>query len=165
MRARFPTISGVVCPAESNRLFVADHGDAFDGEGVASVEPPQEDRQREYTVLVPQIDDDGNDVPGIRTPDVEAPLGTFTGWNAYRHVDGEPELFSGTGSTLPFPRSAEERAADGDGRPSIAERYASAGSYVGAVEAAAQRLVGERLLLPEDAADYVERARSEPALG
>ena len=127
------------------------------------MEPPQEDEQREYTVLVPQIDDDGNDVPGIRTPDVEAPLGTFTGRNAYRHVDGEPELFSGTGSTLPFARSAAERGG-GDARPSIAERYGSTGSYVSAVEAAAQRLVGERLLLPEDAARYVERARSEPAL-
>ncbi len=163
VRARFPAISDVVCPAESNRLFVTDHGDAFDSDGVASVEPPQEDGQREYTVLVPQIDDDGNDVPGIRTPDVEAPLGTFTGWNAYRHVDGEPELFSGTGATLPFARSAEERAASGDARPSIAERYAPDGSYVSAVEAAAQRLVSERLLLPEDAARYVERARLEPS--
>ena len=163
VHARFPTIAGVDCPPQSNRLFVTDRGPDFDEQGVPSVEPPVEDETREYAVLVPQIDDDGNDVPGIRTPDVAVPLGTLTGWNAYRDFDGEPELYAAIGSTLPFARTPEDRAA-GDPRPSLAERYRSRDAYVDAVQTAARDLISERLLLEEDAARYVERAKAEPSL-
>ena len=37
-----------------------------------------------YGVLVPQVDADGNDVGGIRSCIVEAPIGTYTGWNHVR---------------------------------------------------------------------------------
>ena len=39
---------------------------------------------KQYTVLVPSVDRDGNDVPGVRAPMVAAPLGTYTGWNLAR---------------------------------------------------------------------------------
>jgi len=52
--------------------------------------------------------------------------------------------------------------AAGDPRPSVAERYRSGADYVAAVEAAANQLVAERLLLAEDAERYIERARKEP---
>jgi hypothetical protein len=29
---------------------------------------------------VPQVDQDGNDIAGIRLPFLQAPLGTYTGW-------------------------------------------------------------------------------------
>ena len=34
-----------------------------------------------YPVLVPQTDSDGNDLTGIRFPDVAVPLATYTGWS------------------------------------------------------------------------------------
>ena len=42
-------------------------------------EPPQ--LGAPYRVLVPQVNADGNDVSGVRLPEVAVPLGTYTGWN------------------------------------------------------------------------------------
>jgi hypothetical protein len=39
-----------------------------------------------YPVLVPRVDADGNEVAGIRLPDVAVPTATSTGW-AERHAD------------------------------------------------------------------------------
>ena len=86
-----------------------------------------------------------------------ARLGTYTGWNVYR---AQPcELCDRDGSLIPFARARTERAAAGDPRPSLEERYGSRDNYVARVEAAAAALVAERLLLPADAAAYVEAAR------
>jgi len=68
------------------------------------------------------------------------------------------------GSFIPFAVTKEQRSATGDPRPSLAERYGTHSHYVKAVETAAERLVAERLLLPEDASAYVEAARNR-ALG
>ena len=70
--ARFPSIPGFTCPDEANRLYVQDHGPDFDG-GIVSIEPPQENPHKEYAVLVPQVDADGNEVPGVRMPTIEVP--------------------------------------------------------------------------------------------
>ncbi len=162
-KAGFPRIPGAECPAEASRVFVQDHGPDFDT-GILSKEPPGEDLDRQYTVLVPQVDGDGNEIPGIRTPDVEVPLATFTGWNFRHKGSAEKALFDVKGSHFPFARTAEEREASGDARRAIQERYPSRARYVRAVAAAAQRLMEQRLLLEEDVDRYVELAMSERAL-
>ncbi len=53
-----------------------------------------------------------------------------------------------------------EREARGDPRRSLEERYGSHAAYMAAVESAADDLLKARLLLPEDAAAYVARARA-----
>jgi hypothetical protein len=63
------------------------------------------------------------------------------------------------GSFLPFPKDPAERTAKQDPRPSLAERYGSRDAYVAKVAAAAQALVRDRLLLPQDAERYVAQAR------
>jgi Alpha/beta hydrolase domain len=63
------------------------------------------------------------------------------------------------GSFIPFARTKQEREAAGDPRPSLEERYGSRDAYVAKVEAAAEALVAERLLLPADAAAYVKAAK------
>jgi hypothetical protein len=96
---------------------------------------------------VPALDDDGNEVAGLRLPDVAAPLASYTGWNVRHPEIGAPdELLLRAGATLPFPRSAAERAATGDRRRSIEERYASREDYLGRVRAAATELVQARYL-------------------
>ena len=157
---RFPTIPAVTCPTEANRVFVQDHGSEFD-QGIQSNEPPGEDRSLEYTVLVSQVDADGNEISGIRLPDVEVPLATYTGWNTWPDGTADGAMFSIVGSYLPLPATAQEREGSGDARSSIEERYRSHGHYVRTVAAAAQRLVDQRLLLEEDADAYVERALAE----
>ena len=56
---------------------------------------------------------------------------------------------------IPFARTAEERRANNDPRPSLQERYGSHDGYVAAVKKAAERAVAESFLLPEDAAALV----------
>ena len=103
-----------------------------------------------YTVLVPQVDEDGNDAAGVRAPMVQAPLATYTGWNLRSKGFGHGAMHEFTGSTIGLPETAEERAATGDPRKSIQERYGNAAGYVAAIRAAAEKLVAERLMLPED---------------
>ena len=107
-----------------------------------------------YPVLVSSMDEDCNDVAGIRLPDVAVPLATYTGWNVRHEEMGQGGLMtSGAplfGSTLVFPRTRAEREASGDPRRAIDERYASKEDYLARVRAAAQTLVRDRYLLAED---------------
>lgn len=128
------------------------------------VDPPgspghENDRvQGTYVTLVSAVDADGNEVAGIRLPPVAVPLATFTGWNVFRDL---PEEFADRdGSYVPFARTDAEREATGDERPSLQQRYASLDDYVAKVQACVDKLVAERLLLPADAAAYVEAARA-----
>ena len=163
INAIFPGIPGVNPPTAPNRLFVQDHGPDFDN-GILSVEPPMEDKSRQYTVLVPQVDPDGNDLPGIRGPELEVPIATYTGWNFRLPGQAENAMAAVYGGYLPFANTRDERIANGDPRPSIEERYGSRPRYVRLVALACQRLLEERLILEEDADRFVERAMSDPAL-
>ncbi len=124
---------------------------------------PEPARQA-YRVLVCKVDADGNEVAGIRLPDIAVPLATYTGWNAYRAPYPVGELADRDGSYLAFAPDKATREATGDPRLSIAERYAHRAEYVAKVEETAAALVRERLLLKEDADRYVERARHESRL-
>jgi hypothetical protein len=118
------------------------------------------DMSRPYRPLVPQVDDDGNDIAGVLMPDIAVPLGTHTGWNLYRSPFPEGELCDRDGTYAPFARTRAERKARSDPRLSIEERYGSHGEYVKRYEAIVQQLVEQRLLLAEDARRYVAKARS-----
>ena len=114
--------------------------------------PPTESGS--YPVLVSAMDDDCNDVAGIRLPDIAVPLATYTGWNVRHDAMGQGGLMtSGAplfGTTLVFPRTRAEREARGDPRRSIDERYASSDDYLAKVRAAAEALVAQRTMLAED---------------
>jgi hypothetical protein len=86
------------------------------------------------------------------------------GWNVRttNHTPGEGCISSG--STIPFAKTAADRAASGDPRPSLAERYSSKADYVSKVQAAAQALADQRLLLQEDVATYVQSAQAQTLL-
>ena len=96
---------------------------------------------------MPSVDADGNESAGVRVPEVAAPLATYLGWNLRK----DSEVMAGiVGSTLPFPETEEQRAVQGDPRPSIEARYPSREAYLDAVRAAAAALQEERLLPAED---------------
>jgi len=152
-RAQFPAIPGCAVPREPNTLPLLDFGPRA-GQGILDREPPEVDFTRQYAVLVPAVDADGNDVAGVRAPMVGAPMGTYTGWNIRTRFQGEGAMFRFEGSYIPFPDSREERAATGDPRRAVAERYPDRRAYVAAVRAAAEVLAAQRLMLAED----VERA-------
>ncbi len=152
-RANFPSIPGVLLPRGPSALPLLDFGPEFE-HGLLSEEPPRVVDADGYTVLVPAVDEDGNELAGVRAPMVQAPLGTYTGWYLRPRGLGHGAMFEFSGSYLPFPDSPEERRMTGDPRRSVLERYPDPGRYVAAVEAAARRLVEEGFMLEED----VERA-------
>lgn len=47
-----------------------------------------------FPFLVPQVDADGNEVGGIRVPDLSVPLATTTGWNFRAERVGKTRRFS-----------------------------------------------------------------------
>ncbi|MDZ7378371.1 MAG: alpha/beta hydrolase domain-containing protein, partial [candidate division KSB1 bacterium] len=63
-----------------------------------------------------------------------------------------------TPKCMPFAKTLAERLAKGDPRPSLAERYGSHAAYVQRVSEVVRELLQARLLLPEDAARYVDAA-------
>lgn len=150
---QFPHIPGVSTPREPASLPLLDFGPESD-KGILSNEPPDIIDADGYPIMIPSVDEDGNDVPGVRAPMVGAPLATYTGWNLRARHYGEGALHEFTGSTIPLPDTPEVRQATGDPRRSISERYGDAAGYVEAIKAAALALVADGLMLEED----VERA-------
>lgn len=150
LEAQYTAIPGSAWPSHLPQRLRMDFGPDPD-RGVLSY-PPEESGT--YPILVSTMDEDRNEVAGIRLPDVAAPLATYTGWNVRHESMGNGGLMtSGAplfGATLVFPRTAAERAATGDPRRSIEERYPSKEAYLDKVRAAAQALVANRYLLDED---------------
>ena len=142
----FPAIPGAAVITRTNTI-------APPGDWVDFVEP-----SRVYRTLVCKVDADGNEVAGVRLPDIAVPMGTYTGWNEYKAPYPTGELADRDGSYLAFAATKTDRETIGDPRPSIAERYASRAVYVAAVKAAVDALVNDRLLLSEDAEAYLARA-------
>jgi len=107
-----------------------------------------------YPVLVSSMDEDCNELAGIRLPDVAVPLATYTGWNVRHEEMGQGGLMtSGAplfGTTLVFARTQAERESSRDPRKGIGERYTSKEDYLARVRAAAETLVCDRYFLAED---------------
>jgi hypothetical protein len=157
---RFPKIPGVVVPTRPQRAYHVDYGPEFRTRGIISIEPPQVGKP--FPTLVPQVDADGNETSGIRMPDIQAPLGTYTGWNMRAPELGAPdEMFSMVGSYIPFARTKAEREKNHDPRRSIEERYASREEYLKQVESAAKSLVAGGYLLAQDIPKLMERGLAE----
>ena len=110
-------------------------------------------------LLVPQVDTDGNETSGIRHPEVEVPLATYTGWKFTHPEEGDPDtLVALAGSYIPFPATRAQRERTDDPRLSIEERYDSREDFLGRIEAEARKLVGQRYLLDGDQPRILERA-------
>jgi hypothetical protein len=135
---------------------------AVDESGIISTNPPV--MRGEYPVLVPQVDEDGNEIGGLRSTSILAPIATYTGWNYRRAGFAEGELCSLFGSTFPFATSRAEREMSGDPRLSLEERYGNHEGYVASVRAAADGLVADRYLLSEDADAIVAAADGSDVL-
>jgi hypothetical protein len=116
--------------------------------------PPPRDAR-----LAPTIDPDGNETSGLRLPDQALPIATFTGWNAAK----DPSKGGcAAGAKFPFPLSRTAREANGDPRQSLPERYGSRAYFVAALRSVSDKLVKERLLLPQDADAYVAEGKKAP---
>jgi hypothetical protein len=155
----FPKIPGVNTPHEMNLGYRLDFGPQWKA-GIVSNEPPKVGKP--FGVLIPQTDADGNDLGGVRLPELQVPLATYTGWNLRDPSIGAPDLrLSFLGSFIPLARNATEREKLGDPRLSVVERYSSREQYMGKFGDAAMKLIKDRFLLREDLAAVLERGERE----
>ena len=155
-----PLPDGVLVP-----FYEYEFGAAFrnaDTSGVASAQPPVV--RQTLPMLVPRVDADGNELAGVRSVLLEAPLGTYTGWNPIASGFFKGHIQSLGGGYIPFAKTKAERLAAADPRPSLEERYVSHDAYVTRVKAAAARLVTERFLLQDDADRLIAQAERSDVL-
>ena len=154
----FPKIPGVRYNALHNRQLFLDYGaDVLHGR--IDNHPPKPLGIGAYTILVPKVDRDGNDLCGIRLPAVQIPIGTYTGWNLQSASLAEDELNGLLGSFIPFAKTKTERRKTGDPRLSLGERYRDPADYVRQFSRAARELVEQRYLLAEDADRMIAEAK------
>ena len=168
----FPTLPGLraTVPEPDFIMPVLDydwgpHFNPVDGSGIASLAPPR--IRQVLKMMAPKVDADGNELGGVPVVLLDAPLGTYLGWNITAggerpfHKD---QVCNYAGGMLPFARTAAERKAKGDPRPSLEERYGSHAGYVEAVKKAAARAVAAGFLLQEDAAGLIAAADKSAVL-
>jgi hypothetical protein len=149
---KFPSIPGMPAPGFANRV-----------DALRDWVHPEPTPASAYTPLVPQVNDDGNEVGGVRLPSIALPLATHTGWNFYKAPYPEDEFCDREGSYVPFAKTKAERLANGDPRLSLEERYGDHQVYIQKIKEIVHELQAARLLLPEDAAQFVdEAARRNP---
>jgi len=158
---QFPSIPGVTSVGNFNSRQVLDRERRFDSTADSGVmdEPPVV--RFTYRELLPRVNDDGNEVDGVRSTQLRVPLGTYSGWNTRKTGFGFPDLCDLTGQYIPFAVHKADRMASGDPRLSVEERYGSKAGYITAVQRALQEQLDEGLLLPGDAATILaqENAR------
>jgi hypothetical protein len=153
----FPTLTGVGTPSEPHKAYRVFYGLDFASKGIITVDPPEVNES--YPILVPQVDADGNELAGVKMPEVSVPLATYTGWNLFNAESGPVNLLSSMqGSYIPLPRTRADREQTKDPRASIEERYQSREHYLALVSAAAKNLSEQGYLLEEDVATLVRQA-------
>jgi hypothetical protein len=114
-----------------------------------------------YRHHVSAVDADGNELAGVRLPDLTVPVATYVGWNARApETGGAGQTIPMQGSTFPFAATAAERQASGDPRPSIEERYRDRDDYLTRVRAAAEQLAARCHVVPDDV-DLLVRLAAE----
>jgi len=146
---RFPDIPRVRLPSDVSRAYRLDYGPRFVSDGIITNEPPIV--HSVFPFLVAQVDETGNEIAGLRSPDQAVPLATYTGWNPYNPI-------STPGAYIPLARTQAEREASGDARPSIEELYESREQYLGLISTAGIELIDGGYILTGDLAAIIENA-------
>jgi Alpha/beta hydrolase domain len=113
---------------------------------------------------VPRVNADGNETVGVPSVLMQAPLGTYLGWNVYRSGFFAGQGCGFQGGWIPFAKTKAERLANHDPRLSLEERYGSFENYVAVVKRATAQAVLHRFLLSEDAARIVHEAETSNIL-
>jgi len=153
---KFPRIAGVKPPGVIHDAYRVDYGPRW-AAGIITREPPTVGKP--FPALVPQVDESGNEVGGLRGVELLAPLATYAPWHL-RGGSGTDagELTDFLGTYIPLPRTEDERQRTGDERPSIARRYAGRQAYLDTAARAADGLVRAGFLLAEDRPRVLARA-------
>src|SRR3989454_1147276 len=157
----WPSIPGVLYTGVITTRYVLDFGGTLD-DGIISNYPQSVIGRPSYKIFVSKVDEDGNEIAGVRMPGVEAPTATTTGWALRRDEFGGPDGCESDGQNIPFARTKAERK--GDPRKSLEERYKDHDGYVKAVAKAARKLQKDGFLVEEDVQSFVDEAEASDVL-
>jgi len=160
----WPNIPGVTYNGLITTRYFLDFGSELDSKGLIENYPPSLEGRPAYPIFVSKVDKDGNEIAGVRLPEVAAPVATTTGWALRRAGFSENEGCESDGQHIAFKSTRAERVAAGDPRLSLAERYGTHKGYVNVVAARARELQARRLLLPEDVQHYIDEAEASDVL-
>lgn len=163
-RVGFPNIPGVTYTGLKTTRYRFNYGPNFYKTFVPTINPPAitppyEDNPNNgpiYPSYVPKTDSDGNDIAGIRLPELTVPLATYTGWGLRSGVWANDGC-EASGQYIPFKATKAERLAANDPRPSVEERYRSFEEYRHHVINAVDDLVRDRFLICDDTQDMLNR--------
>lgn len=167
----FPTIPGIPADLPSNFIMpVLDYDwgpqfDYLDTSGVPTNLPPP--IKRKIRMMVPRVNADGNEVGGVPVVLLDAPLGTYLGWNITAggaRPFHQGQICNYVGGMVPFAKTRAQRLATADPRLSLEERYGTHAGYVAAVRAAAARAIARGFLLQEDADALIAQADASAVL-
>jgi hypothetical protein len=145
---RFPSIRGVVRPEGPPPVWHLGLGPHYRSQGIIT-EPPKLGAR--YALLVPQVDEDGNELGSWRGLTSSVPLGTYTAWNPQNPALLPFGVLSGLqGAFVPFPATRAQGEANKDFRRSVAERYGGVNGYMAAAERAIDAQIAAGFLLPQE---------------
>lgn len=136
-KENFPAAIAIATPApdDIHHTYRLDFGPGFPGK--MTYEPAHV--LGTYPLLLPLAGADGNDLGGLRLPDISVPLATYVGWNLRTAEVGFPNhLIDYFGAYLPFTPQM------------IAARYQNEADYLRKFDASVAQLVNDGFLLHED---------------
>ena len=146
--SEFPEIPGLDYPKQHHTAYRLDYGDRWK-KGIIDQQPPI--ILEEFHPLVPATDSLGNELGGIRNIEITVPLATYTPWSLRVDKPGaQEELSDFRGSYVPLARNENEAKKLTDPRPSIKQLYSSKNNYLNRVREAAETLIEQGFLLPEE---------------
>lgn len=158
-KVTFPAIPRLEPPRRAASGWELDFGPNWRA-GLLSKQPPTTGYS--YPALMPQVDADGNDLGGIRLPEIVAPLATYTGWNLRTVAVGAPRFcIAFLGSFVPLRRTAGEATAAHDPRVAIEDRYKDYDDYRARFQTALDELVSQHYILAEDAPQLASHSQQE----
>ena len=149
---RFPKVSGVKAAQVAHVPQRMDFGPRWK-QGIVDYEPPK--LGKPFGVLIPQVDEFGNELGGIRNIEIAAPLGTYTPWALRTGLPGaQDELRDFYGAWIPLSKETNAH----DSRPALKSRYENKNDFLEQAKRAAQSLVNGGYLLEEDRGRVLDRA-------
>jgi hypothetical protein len=145
---RFPRIPDLPVARIPNQPYRMDFGPRWN-QGIIDREPPT--LGAPYPIFVSAVDSIGNEIGGIRSIEILAPLATYYPWQLRTGMPAATDrLVSFRGTFVPLPRTETDRRTSGDSRPSIAALYGDRARYLQHVEDGIASLIARRFLLPDD---------------
>ena len=145
---QFPKIANLPVARTPHQPYHMDFGAEW-SRGVIDLEPPV--LGAPYPLFVSRVDSLGNELGGIRSIEILAPLATYYPWQLRSGMPAATDrLASFRGTFVPLPKTEAERRTERDSRPSIEALYGNKERYLKRVDEGIASLIAHRFLLPQD---------------